>query len=235
MYKFSIKLNDKNADACGISNIEVKDGFFGQSIAEMDGRCVQDGRDWLIYNMKRIVVYTVSVPVDCYDAYVRILQNARALGVEAIKICACALGECSDKTAEYLGEIFKIAQAVGMKIAFEPKAKYPDFTLEFYSKIRCEVTALIYNPSEFVKQNKNPFLQVLYKSKFKEDIILLRVNDRLYNGEYTMTELGNSEVKECASALLARSYSGYFSFEPYLENVSTKKIIDAFLETLTKM
>ena len=33
MYKFSVKLSDKNTDACGISNIEVKDGFFGQPIS----------------------------------------------------------------------------------------------------------------------------------------------------------------------------------------------------------
>ena len=235
MYKFSVKLSDKNTDACGISNIEVKDGFFGQPISKMDGKCVQDSRDWLIYNMKRAIVYTVNIPVDCYDEYVRALQNARALGVEAVKICACALGDCSDKTAEKLSAIFEIAQAVGVKIAFEPKAEYPDFTMDFYGKIRCDVTRLIYNPAEFVKENKNPFLQVLYKSKFKDDIIILRVNDRLYNGGYTMPELGNSEIKECASILLARSYEGYFSFEPYLENVSVKKIIEAFLETLTKM
>lgn len=235
MYKFSIKLSDYNTDSCGISNIDVKDGFFGMSLADMDGNCVQDSRDWLVRQMKRVVLYTVAIPLDDYDAYVRALHNARALGVEAVKICACVLGDCSQAQLDKLDKILKVAKAVNMPIAFEPKACYPSFTIDVYMKLRSEITRLVFNPSEYVKQNLNPFLTVLYKSKIKDDIYMLRVNDRLYDGDYVMPEKGNSEIKECASILLARSFNGYFSFTPYLDKVQYSEIIDAFLFTLTQM
>lgn len=235
MYQFSIKLTDINTDPCGIANIEVSDGFYGKALSEMDGACIQFIRDRLIRHMQRIVLYTVSMPVSDREAYARALQNARAIGVEAVKICACALGDCSEEIIAQAAELVRIGEAVGVKLAFEPRAKYPALTLDVYKKLRSKGTCLIFNPMEFVKQDKNPFLTVLYKYKHKEDILFLRVNDCLYGGGPVMVEQGNSEIKECASNLLARSFHGYFSFTPYLTDTPTRQVVDAFLYTLTQM
>ncbi|MEG2939512.1 MAG: hypothetical protein RR829_04725, partial [Oscillospiraceae bacterium] len=148
----------------------------------------------------------------------------------------CTL-ECGHKTRiEQLREVVSIAEAFNIRVLFEGGGKYAFFDDEFYDSVKTDGTGLIFSPLRYVKEGKNPFLQVMYKSKCRDDIRVLRVNDGLYTGGVpTMIEEGNGEIKECASALLARGFDGYFSFKPYLPGVSVDAIVERFLTTLKEM
>ena len=118
----------------------------------------------------------------------------------------------------------------------EGGGKHAFFDAACYRAIRGDNTGLIFNPLHYVEEGRNPFLSVMYKSKCRDDIRVLRVNDGLYEGGVpVMIEEGNAEIKECASSLLARGFDGYFSFRSYLPDVPVSQIIKRFLQTLCEM
>ena len=95
---------------------------------------------------------------------------------------------------------------------------------------------LIFNPLEYAALKKHPFFHVFYNSKLKSQIKFLRVNDGLFvDGSPTLPGEGNAELKELTSALLARSFKGYFSFESYRKEMdveSCEKVIERFKKIL---
>ena len=108
-----------------------------------------------------------------------------------------------------------------------------------YKKVKSANTGIIFNPLEFTKLKTHPFFHVFYHSKLKNDIIFLRINDGLFlDGSPTLPAMGNSEMKELTSILLARGFSGYFSFVPYLDPMNLNqyvKVIDIFKKLLMEM
>jgi sugar phosphate isomerase/epimerase len=77
---------------------------------------------------------------------------------------------------------------------------------------------MVFNPLEYAAVKKHPFFHVFYNTRLKPAIRFLRINDGLFqDGSATLPGQGNAELKELVSALLARSFKGYFAYVPYLE------------------
>ena len=236
MYRYSIQVRDASSAWFGIPNLEVKDEFFGAPLWQIDGAQISDVRELLISRLQRIVLYTTNLELNDLESYALLFRNAYALGIENVKICGCALRDGGEPAAAKIKEIAKIGGAYGIRVLMEPKAKHPGSQLSTYALARSENTGLIFNPLDYVKMGKNPYLGVLYKNRFKSDVAFLRITDGLYGeGAPVMVEKGNGEIKECVSTLLSRNYTGYFSFIPYLPNVPMDKVIQAFQNTLKQM
>lgn len=188
----------------------------------------------LIKSLTRIVLYTVDLPVTEYDAYVKTITKAHLLGVENIKLSHAAIADAAD---EEICRVIAVAEAFSIKILFELDAEHMEiFGFERYAKLRCEGTGLIFNPNEFIKLHQNPFNGVIYKSKYKDDMVFLRVCDMVFDTlEPKLPEHGNAQIKECASNLISRSFKGYFSFTPYGEGIEITEVIDAFINALCLM
>lgn len=236
MVHFSMFLKQGMLPCKNISNIELKDGYFGTTLSELTANQLEDIRVNLIHKMQRIVIYTLKMPLCETEQYISAFRAAAFLRIENIKIALCTLeGGCEERIEE-LREVIKIAEAFNLHVLFEGGGKYAYFDALFYKKIKTMYTGLIFNPLRYVKEGRNPFLNVMYRSKCRDDIRVLRINDGLYDGGVpTMIEKGNAEVKECASALLARGFDGYFSFKPYLKDVPVEEIVERFLNTLCEM
>ncbi|HAZ18694.1 MAG TPA: hypothetical protein DCY74_02415 [Clostridiales bacterium] len=234
MYHFSIRQNNLEPNAFGLDNIELKDGVFGKPLYELTGAEIEDIRNRLILERKRIVLYTVAVPYDRIELYREVFRKAMLLRIEHIKICLCTLADTGEETIQNLRAVLSHAEACGIPILFEPREKHPLFTYEWYGKIRTEWTGIVFDPLEYVKKKENPFLKVLYKNKYRHDVKVLRIHDGLYEGGVpTLPERGNGEIKECTSALLAFGFDGYFSLREY--GVDLQEAYRAFLHMLTQM
>ncbi len=242
MFNYSLRINASEEkvssfeNTFGITNLETDDPIFGCNLSELPCDKVEDIRDALTDSMKKIVLHTVRMNLNDYDAYVRALRNANRIGIENVKICLCTFSSLSDDAS--LGAVKRIieaARAFNINILFEPRTKYPVFTNELYAKIREENTGIIFNPSEYVLGNVNPFLGHLYKYKFKDDIAVIRINDMKKDGTPVLPEKGNAEIKECVSAMLSRSYSGYFSFRNYSDEFSVEEVMSSFKKMIKEM
>lgn len=234
MYNFSIEIGKNNADSLGIKNLEVLDGHFGTPLSKMTPAEVEIVRASLIKSLNKIVVYTAYESVKEYDTYVQFFRNAHLIGVENVKLATSAIeGATNDETQA----IIKIGAAFSIKVLFEFAAEsFEKYNFDWYKEIKSENTGLIFNPNEFAKLKKGAFLGVLYKAKFKDDIVVVRVCDMVFEGQKpVLPEKGNAEIKEVASCLLARSYKGYFSFGKYGENISVPDAVDAFTNALCNM
>ena len=232
MYNFSIEVGKNNADSLGIKNLEVLDGHFGAPLSKMGPAEVEDTRVSLIRSLNKIVVYTAYESVKDYDAYVQFFRNAHLLGVENVKLDLSAIEGASD---EEILEIVKIGAAFSIKVLFEIE-DFENHGFDWYLSIKNENTGIIFNPIALAKIGKGAFLGNLYKAKFKDDIVVVRVCDMIFEGQKpVLPEKGNAEIKEVASCLLARSYKGYFSFTKYGENISIPNVVDAFTNALCNM
>ncbi len=234
MYNFSIELGKNNTDSLGIKNFEVVDGHFGTLLSKMSPAEVEDVRVSLIKSLNKIVVYTAYESVKDYDSYVQFFRNAHLIGVENVKL---DLEAVKGATNEEILEIVKIGAAFSIKVLFELEAEsFESYNFDWYKEIKSQNTGLIFNANEFAKMGKGAFLGILYKSKYKDDIVVVRVCDMVFEGNRpVLPEKGNAEIKEVASCLLARSYKGYFSFTKYGENISVPDVVDAFTNALCNM
>lgn len=223
MYHFSIALDNIDQERHGIQNIELVDGCFGAPLWQMSGNQIEDLRNLLIKSLTRIVLYTVELPVSEYESYIKLIRNAHLVRVENIKLAYPAIAGVDD---ESIRRVIAVADAFSIKILFEPEAEHMEETgIERYVRLRSDATGLIYNPNEFVKLQKRPFHDVLYKSKYKYDIRFLRVCDMVYDTYAPMLpEHGNAQIKECASNMITWSFDGYFSFAPYGNATNGKDI-----------
>ena len=74
MYHFSMFLKPGDKPYGNISNLELKDGYFGASLCSLFTEQLEDIRQSLICNMQRIVIYTLNMPPVSYthlDVYKR--------------------------------------------------------------------------------------------------------------------------------------------------------------------
>lgn len=234
MYHFSIALDENNSCTHGITNWELTDGYFGAPLHQMTPDQVEDARDMLIRKLARVVLYTVAVPVADYAAYVQFFRNAHLIGVENVKLDYAAIADASDAQIQ---KIIAIGQSFAIRVLFELEAEHlEEFGFERYVALRGENTGLILNPNEFTKAHIAPYTKILSKTKFAGDIRFLRVCDMQEEPALPVPlQKGNSEIKECASKLLARSYNGYFAFQAYSPDIPVSQIISDFADVLCAM
>ncbi|HBN85291.1 MAG TPA: hypothetical protein DDZ89_15780, partial [Clostridiales bacterium] len=66
--------------------------------------------------------------------------------------------------------------------------------------------------------------------------IILRINDCLFKTKkQVLPGKGNSEIKEMASILLARSFDGWFSIGSYGQGIDPEDVLSHFKESLKHM
>jgi sugar phosphate isomerase/epimerase len=93
-----------------------------------------------------------------------------------------------------------------------------------------------FDPAGFVAAREHPFLTSFKPRRFKPSVYLLRISDALFeNGARVEVGQGNAETKELVSALLARSFAGFFSAWSYAPGASIGQIERAFADFGTLM
>ena len=236
MYNFSIQLDDNSTYFhYGISNIELKDGFFGLWLRDFNDEQLKKRRETLIKSMQKIVIYSVKVPVSEYELYEKMLKNAADLKIENIKISLSAIRDASEDTLNSLKKIIDKAKEYGIKILFEASSNHYFFDFDVYKKVRSEYTGLIFSPLEYIKQKKSP-IDVLKECDVIEDICFIRANDGLLeSGSPTLPGKGDGEIAQCAKYLLDRGYKGYFSFADYSNSFLISEIIRRYNEYLASI
>lgn len=233
MYNFCIKIDKKTADgfrqqilasSCfQINNMEMEDCFDGTNLAEISGGELEKYRRLLIEHNRKIVLLDSSIAFDDTDRHALLFRKAHLLGIENIKVNISWV--LSKENEEYLGklmELLRIGKSYGIGVVFENNrsaftGSEKNLSALFKKLAGCN-PGIIFNPLEYAAMKVHPFFHAFYNSRLKSDIRFLRVNDGLFeDGNPMLPGEGNAELKELTSALLARSYKGYFSFEPYLD------------------
>lgn len=243
MYNFSIEISDKLASTfegklkvsteLGINNIEISDVIDGIHLCDMSGEQRESIRDLLIDYGKRIVLLTSSVDVNDRERMNLLFRRALVLNVKGIKLVP---NEKDDLT--YAREL---SRSYGIPLFYENNSRsfinHEDVMQEL---VKNDPTAgLVFNPFEFVCMQRHPFFHVYYSGRIKNKVAFLRITDGLYTvHEPIMVHHGCAEVKELASIMLSRSFDGYFSFTPYLPDMTLeqyKECISIFKNDLKKM
>lgn len=207
MFRYSIAIDTINDETYGIDNLELCDGVFGKPLYLLNGAETEEIRNLLITKRQRIVLYSVNMPLDALSDFAVFFRRAHLLDIENI-LLTTAFTE-ADK--ENLDTVIDMARSMGMRLLFMP-TKENGMTFDSYRELRTADTGLYLNPMEFVRQGKMPFRGNFYKAKVKDDVRFVRMIDGIMGTDTVVPlEEGNSEVKECLSVLLARSYDGYVS------------------------
>ena len=243
MYNFSIEISDKIAKCfeeklkvsseLGINNIEVNEVINGKALYDMTGEELEKIRDLLIDYGKRIVLLTTVLDMSDTKRLNLLFRRALVLNVKGIKIIP--------KENDDLTYVKKLSDSYSIPLLIENNSKtFINNENTMLDLIRdSEKAGLIFNPFEFVCMQRHPFFHVYYASKIKNKISFLRITDGLYNvHEPIMLYHGCAEVKELASIMLSRSFDGFFSFTPYLPDMSLeqyKECIATFKKQLKNM
>lgn len=225
MYNFSVEISDKiaplfadkleKASTLGVNNIEIWDVIDGTPIYKATGEQIEKIRDALVDSGKRIVLLTTKLDAGDSVNLNLLFRRALALNVKGIKI--------APKESDDLTIVTKLSKAYGIPLLVENAAQswIKDENVMHELVKNNENLSLIFNPFEFVKTQRHPFFHVYYSSKIKKRISFLRITDGLYTiHEPIMLHRGCAEVKELASIMLSRSFDGYFSFTPYLNDMT---------------
>lgn len=213
----------------GIHNLETGDAFDGVRLDAMTGAQLERVRGLLIDYGMRVVLLATDIPAADREALKRLFRNALQLNVEAVRLDPGA-GADAD-FARRLAESYAIALCVENGA----EGPYPD-EAKLLEAVRGLGAKVVFNPLEIVKTERHPFFHAFYNSKIKNDIRFLRICDGLYR-THEPVRLGHgcAEVKELTSILLCRSFSGYFSFIPYLPDMDLgayRDCIDTFKDLL---
>lgn len=253
MYNFSIFIDDcvaktieNKIDVCRqleICNMEINEELDGVSIAHFSGEQLNNLRNLLISTNRKIVLLNCIKPVTQTDHYKNVFRKAQLVRVENIKVTIKKEDSCSDAFIEGLQMVCKIGKAYGIKVLVENDSttflSTEQEISEVFKMLEGLNAGLIFNPLEFVRLKSHPFFHVFYNSRLKNNIFFLRVNDGLYlNGKPVLISKGNAEIKELASILIARGFTGYFSFVPYLEKMNVgnfAETMDSFKKLLMEM
>jgi len=233
MYNYSVEIPDglapsftEKLEACDklrILKLELGDTIDGVPISELGGERLEELRGQLISSGVCLSLVTVGLHGAEPAEFKKLLRAAHLLSVESIKLRAEPSQTMERLTAAAITAA-RLAGSYGISVLVE---NAPDTVLKDdagLSSLVCAVTdppiGTIFNPLGYVYTESHPFFHMFYASKLKNNIRFLRVNDGLYK-ERKPVEIGcgNAEIKEMASILLSRSYNGYFSFVPYLQNM----------------
>lgn len=253
MFNFSMYIDDRTAgdinrkaalcDGFRMNNMEINDCIEGRKIVDMNGEELEEIRNILIDNNKKIVLMCCSEPVTNTGYYKALLRKAHMLKVENLKVCMEFKLPDEENPAAHLKNICRVGKSYGIGVLVENHSNTCLATdkqmAEVYKAIKQENTGIIFNPLEYAKEKKHPFFHEFYNSKMKNEVRFLRVTDGLFvDGSPTMPGEGNAEIKELASILLARGYRGYFSFVPYFDGMGAnryKEVIARFKKMLKEM
>jgi len=253
MYNFSMLLEDnmhksfeekiKVFNKLLINNIEINDSIENKNITELNGEEIERIRNLLVEYNKKIVLLNCSKNINDYEYYKAVFKIAYILGIENVKLgFNLNLSNKCNAIKEYLELILKLGDNYGIGTLIENNCSIGSTHDVEVTKfcIQCGIDksslGLIFNPLEYVKLKKHPFFHVFYNSKLKNNIQFLRITDGLFkDGSSTLPGQGNGEMKEMASALLARSFKGYFSFTPYLKDVDEYTIVSKFKAILMEI
>lgn len=242
MYNFSVEISDKIANDfesklkastnLGINNIEIVESIDSIPLHKMTGVQVERVRELLIDYGKRIVLFTSNLDVNDKESLNILFRRALTLNIKGIKIIP--------KETDDLTFVSKLSQSYGIPLLIENNADSFINNETVLKDVICDKNAyVIFNPFEIVRTQRHPFFHAYYTSKIKNCISFLRINDGLYNThEPIMLYHGCAEVKELASIMLSRSFDGYFSFTPYLPDMTIeqyKECIDTFKKQLKNM
>jgi len=237
---------EQKIDICNslnIPNMEISDEFDGVKITKLSGGEVENLRNLLIINNKKIVLLSCSVPVNDRKYYEEVFRKANLLNVENIKVQLGDNCDNEDEIVDMLASLGKMGKAYGISVLCENRSNSFMSTdnniSKIFKRLPGEYTGFIFNPLEFAKMKRHPFLNEFYNSKLKGKVRFLRINDGLFSdGSPTLPGEGNAEIKEMTSALLARGFKGYFSFVPYLNEMDLnkfKKIIARYKKILMEL
>ncbi|MEN6317109.1 MAG: TIM barrel protein [Clostridiaceae bacterium] len=253
MYNFSILVDDGVAgdlqskiEICSrlmIGNMEVNDRLDGSCIADCSGEQIENIRNLLIRNNKKIVLLNCGAYVTEQEYYKKIFRKAHLLGIENINVPVGKNDKLDEAFIDGLKSVCEIGASYGIGILLENSScsflSTEKDVSQVYKKVRNQCTGLIFNPLEFVRLKRHPFFHMFYNSRLKNDIRFLRVNDGLFlDGNPVFPAKGNAEIKELASILLARGFKGYFSFSPYFKNMNINiymEVIESFKRLLMEM
>lgn len=253
MYNFSALIDDGVAgdleskiEICSrlmIGNMEVDDMLDGSCISDFSGEQIENCRNLLIRNNKKIVLLNCSKHVTDLEYYKKILRKGHLLGVENINVPVGNNDKLDGAFTDGLKAVCEIGAAYGIRILLENSSRTflsaDKAVSQVYEKVRNQYTGLIYNPLEYARLKSHPFFHMFYNSRLKNDIRVLRVNDGLFkDGNPVFPSKGNAEIKELASILLARGFKGYFSFIPYFKMMDITiymEVIENFKRLLMEM
>lgn len=236
MYNFSILVDDRMEEGfeakimlCSrfmINNMEIDDVIEGKNIVDLNGEQVENLRNLLITGHKKIVLINLNRTSTEPDYYGEVFRKAHMLSAENVKLSTAANGFGGKEFIEVAEKLCRIGRAYGIGVVFENGSGTLldcNKSVElFYNDVKNPVTGLVFNPLEYVRVRSHPFFHEFYNSGLKQNICFLRINDGLFSdGSPVLPAEGNSEIKELASILISRGFKGYFSFTPYLENMSS--------------
>lgn len=249
MYQFSLAPTDSLApgfedklracDRTGCAYVELSDRIDNTFLGDMDGDAIETMRNLLIDYGKIISLITYTGKLSDQERFRKLLRNAHFLGAKAIKV-SC---DGYDTVEAAIGDITECAQdakCYGIRLCVENKhdsvlSRNQD--MEALVKAAGENVYTIFNPLCYAYMRAHPFFHEFYGSKLKNNIAFLRVNDGLFcERRPVLPGQGNAEVKELASILLSRSFTGYFSFTDYFGDMSWDGLLEyiAAFKTLLK-
>jgi sugar phosphate isomerase/epimerase len=255
MFNFCIKADrhlgaslEEQLEVCSrllINNIEIDAEIDGTSLESLSGSQVECVRNLLIKTNKEVVLLDCDFTGFNPERINLLLRKAHLLGVENIAVAQWGQDRSTDLESleNLLMELLPIANSYGIGVTIENKRASCTSSEEALAKLfkKCGdiKPSLVFNPQEFAAEKKHPFFHVFYNSRLKPAIRFLRANDGLFiDGRPALPAEGNAEIKELASALLARSYRGYFSFHPYLPGMDAEQysvVIERFKKLLMEM
>jgi len=168
----------------------------------------------------------------------KLVKKCSSLGVECISIC----GYRSSMNPGLAG-MLDYSRLYNIRVCLENKFGSGFNTNEQFSEIssmpRSRDLSVVFNPLEFSRDKEHPFLSIFYKARFKNKIMVLRINDGLFTDAVPkLPGDGNCEVKELISALKSRNFNGYYSFVPYFADQTVddyEMIYKAFLKMASSM
>ena len=211
MYKYCMKINDTTgfdkAAALGVYNIEAD---FPLETYTPDA--LEDLRDQLIDSGMRIVLLETKLDAREHEKIRKLFLAAHLLNVENIKF--------TPKSNADLSYLYAVSNAMSIPVMVENRSgtDLSDESALTESITGSENAGIVFNPFEFVKEKKHPFLNSFTKSHSKSRIKFLRICDGLYTGQPTMPGKGAAEIKEMASILLSRNFDGYFALAEYTDS-----------------
>ena len=200
---------------------------------------VEDIRNDLIDRQKAIINMNTEVPYYDLEYHKELLKRAVLIGIKYIQPVMDRSIVLNPEKQESFQELCTIANAYNIGVLVEnngDELEVMDYFEELYKKDIKVNAKFIFNPAEYVKEKAHPFFHRFYNSRLKNDIIILRINDCLFKSKKVILPgEGNSEIKEMASILLARSFTGWFSVGAYGQEIDPVDVIYCFKELLKNM
>lgn len=164
-------------------------------------------------------------------------ELAKSLGAERVVTLAPPLsGTCRwghDQVEAWLKTVVALAKQAGIRLLVEncPRswADTGHRLDQLVSMADTRWLGVAFDPVGFVALREHPFLVSFKPSRFKVCVDLLRISDALFeNGTRVEVSQGNAEITELVSALLARSFQGFFSVSSHVPGASLGQIEEAF-------